>query len=242
MAMTLTAETSGNHLIDFLDGSSNTPISLRMEKVSLSLRDVCYEANHPIKNIYFPLNGIISWVQDVGGGKQVEVATVGNEGFVGVPVLLGADRTPGKSFSQIPGEALRIRVEDFHELLASFPRFAGILHRYVQALVVQIAQGNACNGSHSVEERCARWLLMTQDRVGKPEFFLTQEFLAQMLGVRRTGVNEVAKSFQDAGIIRYARGDLTILNRSALEARSCMCYRIVRDEFRRMLRDLGDDQ
>ena len=165
---------------------------------------------------------------------------MGNEGFIGVTVLLGADRTPGTSFSQIPGEALRISVDDFHKLLASFPHFSGILNRYVQALIVQLAQGNACISSHSVEERCARWLLMSQDRVGGPDFFLTEELLAQMLGVQETGVNEVTRSLQDAGIIRYARGDLTILDRPALEARSCICYRIVRDEFRRMLWDIGD--
>jgi CRP-like cAMP-binding protein len=122
--------------------------------------------------------------------------------------------------------------------LATFPELLRILQRYVQALLVQIAQGNACNGTHPVEQRCARWLLTSQDRVGQSSFFLIQEFLAQMLGVRRSGVNPVARTFQDAGIIRYARGDMTILDRAALEARSCICYGIVRDEFRRMLRDL----
>jgi CRP-like cAMP-binding protein len=229
---------TGNHLIDALDGAASKAIAAQMQKVRMEIKDKCYEADRPIQHIYFPVNGVISWVQEAGNGRQVEVATVGNEGFVGVPIILGADRTPGTSFSQIPGDALKIGVERFLALVAEYPSFSGILNRYLQALIVQIAQGNACNGSHAVEQRCARWLLMTHDRVGEESFPLTQEFLAQMLGVRRTGVNEVASEFQDEGIIRYTRGLITIVKREALEARSCACYWIVHDEFQRMLRDI----
>ena len=233
-------ERTGNHLFDALDYSTLSSILRRTEELSFDREFICYKADVPIQDIYFPKSCVISWVQNAGEGRRVEVATVGNEGFLGVPILLGADRTPGTSFCQIPGEGFKISVCDFHEFLTQFPEFFGILNRYVQALIVQIAQGNACNALHNVEERCARWLLSTLDRVGKSTFLLTQDFLAQMLAVRRTGVNEVAQTFQDAGLIRYVRGEITILNRPALEARSCVCYGIVRNEFRRMLKDLGE--
>src|SRR5689334_4429276 len=174
--MTRNSDRFGNHLLDALIDPLKEFLSERMGNVSLGLKDVCYEANKPIRDIYFPTKGVISWVQNTGDGKSVEVATVGNEGFVGVPVLLGADRTPGTSFTQIPGAAIKINSKDFCESLASFPEFLRILQRYVQALLVQIAQGNACNSTHPVEQRCARWLLTSHDRVGQPSFFLTQDF------------------------------------------------------------------
>ena len=227
----------GNQLLDALIGSKRLLV-MRMETISLDLRDVLYEPNRPIRNVYFPVSGIVSLVLEVGNGKTVEVATIGNEGFIGVPVFLGADRTQGTAFSQISGRALRISVAAFRDLLAMMPGFTKILNRYVQALLVQIAQGNACNGSHPVEQRCARWLLVTQDRVGQSPFVLTQDFLAQMLGVGRTSVNHVATTLQNAGLIRYSRGLITILDRKGLEARSCQCYDAIRAEFRRMLRDI----
>jgi CRP-like cAMP-binding protein len=230
-------ERVGNQLLNALGGSEQSPL-MQMKTISLALKEVLYEANRPIKNVYFPLDGLLSWVLDVGNQKTVEVATIGAEGFLGVPVLLGTDRAVGTAFSQIPGKAVRISVDDFHHMLATSPRFTRILYRYTQALFVQIAQGNACNSSHSVEQRCARWLLATHDRVAQSQFFLTQDFLALMLGVRRAGVNRVAAQFHAAGLIRYSRGLITVLNRKGLESRTCQCYAIVRAEFRRMARDL----
>ena len=149
-------EPTGNSLLGVLSDYLRATVVEPAETVFFELRDVVYQKNRPIRNIVFPVSGVISWVQDVEDDKSVEVATVGNEGFVGVPVLLGADRAQGTSFAQIAGEALRLRVNDFRNLLARYPRLGAILNRYVQALIIQIAQGNACNSSHSIEQRCAR--------------------------------------------------------------------------------------
>jgi CRP-like cAMP-binding protein len=231
-------EASGNQLLDALKRSARRSVLDHMDRVSLELKDTLYQDNQPIENIYFPVKGVVSWIQSVGNGKSIEIATIGSEGFVGVPVLLGSDRTQGKAFPQIPGEAFRISAEKFRVLLAASASSVAILNRYVQALLVQIAQENVCNTFHSVEQRCARWLLMTHDRVRESSFYLTQEFLALMLGVRRSGVNETARRLQRTGAIRYARGLITIVSRESLEAASCRCYGIVRDEFHRMQHDL----
>lgn len=169
------------------------------------------------------------------GGALIEVATVGNEGMVGIPLFLGAEVTPGTSFSQVPGDALRMPADAFRKAIANDGPFTKILHRYTQALMVQISQGTACNRAHSLEERCARWLLLCHDRVGADEFMLTQEFLSQMLGVRRASVNLVAATFQEAGFIEYRRGRIRILNRRGLESASCQCYAVIREEYDRML-------
>src|SRR5689334_9896681 len=168
-------------------------------------------------------------------GKLIEVATVGNEGMIGLPLFLGADLTPGTSFSQIPGDALRMSAEHFRSAISKHGPLTKMLHRYTQALMVQISQGNACNRIHSIEERCARWLLLCHDRVGQDEFTLTQEFLSQMLGVRRASVNLVAATFHQAGLIDYTRGRIRILDRQGLESASCQCYGLIRDEYNRML-------
>jgi CRP-like cAMP-binding protein len=168
-------------------------------------------------------------------GLAVEAGTVGNEGMVGLPLYLGAETSPHRAFSQVPGEALRMRAGDFTAELARQGPLHAVLKRYNQALINQMAYSVACNRLHSVEERMCRWLLMTQDRVGAEQFPLTQEFLAQMLGVRRPSVTVVAGILQKAGLIVYSRGLITIRDRAGLEAASCECYRVVRDELDRLL-------
>jgi CRP-like cAMP-binding protein len=168
-------------------------------------------------------------------GRAVEFGTVGNEGMIGLPLFLGADRSPHRAFTQVPGDALRMRAEDFREEMGRQGQLAGLLRRYNQALMNQMAYSVACNRLHSVEERMCRWLLMTHDRVGADRFPMTQEFLAQMLGVRRPSVTVVAGVLQKAGLIAYARGWVVILDRAGLEAASCECYRVVRDDFERLL-------
>lgn len=210
-----------------------------MEPVHLDFKRVLYDDDKPIENIYFPLNGVVSLVQQMDNGQIVEVATVGNEGFVGVPLFLGADRTRGRAMAQIPGDAMRIHRDRLLEELPRDGSLTSVMHRYTQALFVQVAQGNACNRAHSLDQRCARWLLTTRDRVGRASFPLTQEFLAQMLGVRRASVSEVASALQEEGLISYQRGMITIVNRKRLEERSCECYGIIHEEFRRMLREIG---
>jgi len=206
-----------------------------LEPISYTIKQSLYKSDEPIPYVYFPLGGVFSIVSDADHGGIIEVATVGKEGFVGVPVLLGVDRTPGDSFCQIPGDALRLRARRFREELDRRPALRGILLRYTQSFINQISQNAACNRLHSIEERCARWLLMTHDRVGVDQYLLTQEFLAQMLGVRRAGVSVAATRFQKEGFIRYGRGQLTIVNRRGLENATCACYGIMHREFLRPL-------
>jgi CRP-like cAMP-binding protein len=167
-------------------------------------------------------------------GGPIELATVGNEGVVGVPVFLGASSTNARGFVQIPGEYQRLPARAFRQAIDNGGQLHGLVQRYSQALFTQIAQNVACNRAHPVEQRCARWLLQTADRVGKEEFPLTQEFLGQMLGVRRATVNAAARALHDAGLITYRRGLITILDRAGLEAASCECYAIVAREFERL--------
>lgn len=224
-----------NRLLSGLDPQVYEQLKPHLEKLSLTARQRLYEPNQPIEHIYFPVNGVVSMLAQMEGGTLVEVATVGNEGMIGLPVFLGASVTPGTSFSQIPGDAFRMSAHHFREAIAISGPLTKILHRYTQALMVQISQGNACNRIHSLEERCARWLLLCHDRVGADEFMLTQEFLSQMLGVRRATVNLAAAAFQHAGFIEYSRGHIRVLNRKGLESASCHCYVVIREEYDRML-------
>lgn len=210
-------------------------IAPHLEKVSLGLRHILYESLKPIENIYFPINGVMSMLAEMEEDNLVEVATVGNEGMVGLPLFLGATLTPGKAFSQVPGDALQMTAASFRRVTENGGPLVKILHRYTQALMIQISQGTACNRAHSIDQRCARWLLLTHDRVGADEFTLTQEFLSQMLGVRRATVNDIALKLQEAGYISYTRGRIRITNRKGLESVSCRCYQIIRDEYDRML-------
>ena len=188
-----------------------------LETVDLELKEVLYEPNQPINYIYFPNNGVVSLVTVMEDGSVAEVATVGNEGMVGLPIFLGAETIPREAFAQIPGTAVRMRAGAFKQEAKHNGALTTVLHRYTQALFNQIAQTAACNRLHSIEERAARWMLMTHDRVGSDQFPLTQEFLAYMLGVRRPRVNIVGRMLQEAGMIRYTRGKITILDREGLD-------------------------
>lgn len=150
-------------------------------------------------------------------------------------MFLGVDRTPLQAFSQVPGVCLRLSSTLFRKHLEREPELVALLQRYTQVLMMQISQGTACNRAHSIEQRCSRWLLMTHDRVNTREFALTQEFLGQMLGVRRATVNEVASKLQEGKLIRYTRGTVSVINRRGLETLSCACYWIVRTEYERIL-------
>lgn len=177
-----------------------------LDEVSLGLKDVLYEAEKPITHVYFPLNGVMSLVIEMSDGQTVEVGTIGNEGMVGTPVFLGADKSPTKAFAQVPGKALRMKAGTFKEEMKNGGPLHGLIQRYTQAMVNQISQSVACNHLHSLEQRMCRWLLMTHDRVDSDEFPLTQEFLAQMLGVRRPSVTVVAGILQKSGLIQYRGG------------------------------------
>ena len=204
-------------------------------KVALPLREILYEADGPIPHVFFPLYGVVSLVIMVDGGISLEVGTIGNEGMVGTPVFLGSDRSPTRAISQVPGEALRMETKFFHEERNRAGLLHGLVQRSTQAMINQISQSTVCNHRHSVQKRMCRWLLMSHDRVGTDEFQLTQEFLAQMLGVRRPTVTVVARTLQKAGLITYRRGMITILDRKGLVAASCECYGVVAKELNRLL-------
>lgn len=230
----------GNKLLAALPGDEYARLAPYLEGFEPPHQYVFYEPDTAISHVYFPASGVVSLLSLSHGSEAVEVATVGNEGMVGVPVFLGQDSTPGKATMQVPGALLRMLVEDFRREVVDVPgsRLQVLLQHYTHALMVQMAQGLACNRLHNLERRAARWLLTTRDRVGGPTFPLTQEFLAQMLGVRRAGVSEVASALQAQGLITYTRGVITIRDPAGLEARACDCYRIIRDVFDRMLADL----
>jgi CRP-like cAMP-binding protein len=209
-------------------------LASRLEPVELRLGAVLAEAEEPFRHVYFPETSVASVVNIMADGSIVEVGTIGREGMVGLSVFLDAGATPSRTVVQIAGAARRMDASTFAAELGERPTLQRMLHRYTHAYLTQVAQTAACNRMHNIGQRCARWLLMTHDRAGEDTFSLTQEFLSFMLGVRRAGVTEAAGALQAAGLIRYSRGRVSILDRPGLEDASCECYRIVRDHFERL--------
>jgi CRP-like cAMP-binding protein len=197
-----------------------------LESVPLVTGMPIYEPDEPISHVYFPISGIISMVSEMEEGT-VEVGTVGREGMAGLALILRARTMPTRAFVQVPGHAYRMRDVDLFDAMRQSPRFERLLYRYALALFDQTAQHAACNRLHALEARCARWLLMTHDRVDGDVLALKQQFLAEMLGVHRPAVTLAAGALQKAGVIRYTRGKVTVLDRAALERASCACYAII---------------
>jgi CRP-like cAMP-binding protein len=224
-----------NRLLGALSQTEYEQLLPHLESVTLNLKKKLYEYNQPIEFVYFPTYGVASLLNLLEDGSLIEVATVGNEGFVGLPVFLGANQIPGEAFVQVPGQAAQISAAAFRREVTQGTMLFALLQRYTQALFNQIAQSAACNRMHSIEERFCRWILMTHDRVNGDEFPLTHEFLSQMLGVRRASVSVVAAIIQKAGLIQYKRGRITILDREGLEAASCECYQVITAEFKRLI-------
>jgi len=210
----------------------------RLESVPLIDGMPIYEPNAAITHAYFPISGIVSMVSEMEEGT-VEVGTVGREGMTGLPLVLCATTMPTRAFVQVPGHAYRMRSEDLLEAMRSMPRFERLLYRYALSLFDQAAQHAACNRLHALEERCARWLLLTHDRVDGDVLGLKQQFLAEMLGVHRPAVAIAAGALRKAGVIRYTRGKVTVLDRAALEESSCECYAIMSRRAAELL-DLDD--
>jgi CRP-like cAMP-binding protein len=208
-----------------------------LEPVDLPFKHILYEVNQPVDYVYFPNYGVISAVTITEEGETVEAATIGNEGMAGLHVLLGVEHVSLQSIVQVAGTGMRMRVDTFRREVTPETRLYELLLRYIQALISQLSQTVACNRLHSVEERCCRWLLMCHDRALSDEFFLTQELLSQMLGVRRASVSVVAAILQKAGLITYSRGRIRILDRLGLETAACECYGVVKTEFDRLLGD-----
>jgi CRP-like cAMP-binding protein len=198
------------------------------------MRETLEEAGDMPGYVYFPTSGIISVLTVLESGMMIEFATVGREGTTAVPVFLGTGASNMALISQLPGEALRMRSDDFLTEIDRSPGLTAIIKRYSGMMLALVAQSAACNRAHHVDERCARWLLMTHDQAGDEAFPITQEFLAQMLGVSRPSVALSAASLQRAGLISYHRGEMTIEDRLGLEKAACECYAVAREHFLRL--------
>jgi CRP-like cAMP-binding protein len=221
----------GNRLLAALPVDERLDLGSELRLVELGLREQIYDIGAAISEVYFPLSCVVSVVATVEDDVAVEVAMIGCEGMAGLPAFLGTAASPHRSFCQVPGQALRLETDAFRRFLAGDGALHDLLHHYTQAVMAFLAQNIACNRLHSAEERTARWLAQTHDRVGSDSFPITQDFLAQMLGVRRATVSASARILQRAGLIRYSRGRVTILDREGLHAAACECYLIIRHEF-----------
>jgi len=227
----------GNRLLDSLSTADKDDVARDIELVHLELKELLLEPGKRIDSVYFPLTCVASLLNIVQDTSGVEVATVGNEGLIGLSLSWEIDTLNPREFvqCQVPGDALVMDAGRFASRISDGGALTWLVHRYTQAFVTQIGQQVACNGLHTIEERCARWMLLTHDRVGQPEFPLTHEFLAQMLGVRRPSVTVVAGTLQQAGFIQFRRGRVTIMNRRGLEGASCDCYHVLREVFDRLV-------
>jgi CRP-like cAMP-binding protein len=224
-----------NRLLGALPTEEFERLQPHLEIVMLEVQDFIYERDVPIEYVYFPIDCVTSTMATMNDGRMVEVGTIGNEGMDGLPVFLGAQTAPLTSFCQVRGEAARMKADALRSEVRPDDRLHDLLRRFTEATLVFAAQSSACNRLHSVEKRCSRWILHTHDRVGRDDFYLTQEFLSQMLGVRRASVSEVASALQSEGLISYSRGRLRILDRSGLEAVTCECHSVITSEFDRLL-------
>jgi CRP-like cAMP-binding protein len=224
-----------NRLLELLPADDFEGLRPHLEQVPLDYKFELSRAGKPISFVYFPVTGVASIVNTMQDGSAAEVGTVGNEGMVGLPIILGDTVAPSDVYVQVPGSALRMPAGLFRVALEGSSAMRTVMLHYVHALFNQIAQSAACNSFHTVEQRCCRWLLMTHDRVQSDRFILTQEFLGMMLGVRRTSITLTAKQLKQRKLIDYSRGHVHILDRLGLEQRSCECYAVSKREFDRLL-------
>ena len=224
-----------NHLLGALPKTELEHIEPRLERVDMPLGAVLYESGSQLEHVYFPTTCIVSLLYVMEDGHSAEIAIVGNEGMVGVSLFMGGETTPSRGIVQSEGHAYRLAGR---HLKAEFLRAGAVqrlLLRYTQALITQMAQTAVCNRHHALEQQLCRWLLLSLDRLPSNELVMTQELIANMLGVRREGVTESAGKLQKLGLIRYSRGRITVLDRAALEAHACECYAVVKKEFDRLL-------
>lgn len=226
---------SGNALLASIPPAEWARIAPHLEKVDLPLGKVLCESGGTMSHVHFPINSIVSLLYVMEDGASTEIAVVGNEGVVGISVFMGGDTTPSRAVVQSAGQSYRLsaaRIKD------EFNRSGPVMHlllRYTQALITQMAQTAVCNRHHTLDQQLCRWLLLSLDRLSGDELVMTQELIANMLGVRREGVTEAALKLQRSGFIRYARGHITVLDREALEDRVCECYSVVKKEYDRLL-------
>jgi CRP-like cAMP-binding protein len=228
-----------NWVLRALPPEEHELIGPHLEHIRLETGLVVIDVNTPIEHVYFPETGIISSLSVMADGSAVETATIGHEGMSGIAVFHGVRETPEHAFVQVPGEGYRMTTAAFCAALPEAPTLRQTLHRYSVALFTLAGQNSGCNRKHPVLQRCARWLLMTHDRVRRDKFELTHHVLSQMLGVRRASVTEAALALSQSGAIEYRRGVVTVLDRAALERMTCECYGIIQSAFHRLLGD-GD--
>jgi CRP-like cAMP-binding protein len=227
-----------NRLLAALPTREAARLAPHLELISLDFEATLYEPDGLIRHVYFPTSSIISLLLVLEDGATAEVGRVGAEGMVGLPVFLGVARSHTRAFVQIPGHALRMRAQAFREHRRENGPLVSVLLRYTQALLRDSERLTACNTWHPLEQRLCRWLLTTHDRVRADQFEVTQEFLAQMLGVHRKSVTMAARKLQRAGLVRYRRGKITILDREGLEAAACACYRAIQRHFDQLFMEL----
>jgi CRP-like cAMP-binding protein len=235
--MVLGTEQRTNRLLTLLSDDDYERLRPHFSISKLNYRKVLYDARREINSVYFPIDGVASLVLEMRNGAAVEVGTIGSEGMVGIPIVLGDRHAPSTVYVQVPGQALRMEARVFRQELKRSPTLHAVVLRYIHALFNQVAQSAACAHLHKLDQRCCRWLLMTRDRMPSDEFLLTQEFLGMMLGVRRPSVSLTMTDLQKAGLIRYSRGRVKILDRKGLQKRACECYKTSKLEFDRLLGD-----
>jgi CRP-like cAMP-binding protein len=226
---------SENRLLAALPHEELEHLLPTFQPISFSLGDVVYEFSGHLDYVYFPTTAIISLLYTMENGASAEMGLTGNDGVVGIALFMGGETMPNRAVVQSAGDAVRMKAKVLQEEFAMGGQFQRLLLRYTQALITQISQTAVCNRLHSVEQQLCRWLLLSHDRVSTDELIMTQELIADMLGVRREGVTVAAGHLQDIGAISYVRGRIQILDRRKLEDTACECYRVVKDEFDRLL-------
>lgn len=235
--MSITPSPLQNRLLAVLPEIEYERLRPQLEAVDMPLGKALYESGRTLSHVYFPTTSIVSLLYVMENGASAEIAVVGNEGVVGIALFMGGESTPSRAVVQSAGQGFRLRGQAVKE---AFNRSGPVMHlflRYTQALITQMAQTAVCNRHHSLDQQLCRWLLLSLDRLPGNELVMTQELIANMLGVRREGVTEAALKLQAAGLIRYARGHISVLDREGLEARTCECYAVVRKEYGRLLPD-----
>lgn len=224
-----------NQLLADLSEETYQRLKPDLQLRQMRLGKVLYEPLEPITKAYFPVTALLSWISLLEDGTLTEIALVGNEGMTGLPIIWGGESTPNSAIVQFPGDVLVLEAKPLLEEFNRGDELNKLVFRYMQAIFTQVAQNAMCNRQHTTEERLARWLLSVQDSVQQDELTLTHEFMAKMLGIRRSSVTVSAGILQQAGMIRYTRGRLSILDRPRLEDTACECYRVVQNEYHRLL-------
>ncbi|APV50313.1 Crp/Fnr family transcriptional regulator [Betaproteobacteria bacterium GR16-43] len=224
-----------NQLLAALSAVELKRLRPHLERVEMPLGEVVYESGRHLDHVYFPTDSIVSLLYVLENGASAEIAVVGHEGVVGVSIFMGGETTPSRAVVQSAGNAYRLPGQKVKDEFTRGGAMQHLMLRYTQALITQMAQTAVCNRHHSVDQQLCRWLLLSIDRLSSPEITMTQELIANMLGVRREGVTEAAGKLQKAGVIQYRRGHIKVLDRARLEGMSCECYEVVRRETERLL-------